>query len=412
MTGEWSFTFAADRLPEFHRLIDKANRRLERAGAPILFDPAISPAFDKLVSLGSGLNVAVPHVTVTLPSLRLSLGDYTFVAALVPEEAGWTVHSAPGESLDGWQRPSIDEWPACDHCKTQRKRVRVYVVREDSTGKLIQLGHNCIQLFTGLEPKGLWALSFDHELKEFSERDEFGSLGSGSRDFGIAIDTVLALSFAYSDGGRAYVSKAKADEWGKESTVERIRMHLFSPPKATSHPNDRGYREYQEYLDFCAKASEVSDELLAAIKASAETLRAGTDYADNMAIILAAESGYVSRRNVGVLASLVAVYRRGLEDAAKRAAQPAPATGFLGEVGDRLKNVEIVARTVKVWEGYYGMTTFLVGTTDSGHTVVWKASGQRNWEPGDRIKLTAATIKAQENYQGTDQTVVTRARVG
>lgn len=408
MSENWSVSFAADRLPEALKLVGKASKRLVKAGGPA-FDPIVSAPFDKIMVEG-GVQIAVPYVTLTLESLRLAIGDFSFVAALVPEEAGWTVHAAPGQSLDGWQRPDKDEWPACDHCHTNRKRVRVYVVRDDRDGKLIQLGHNCIQLYTGIEPKGLWALSFDEVLEEFAGRDE-GGFGGGGRDYGVRIDDVLALSFAYSDGGRMYVSKAKSDEWGKEATVDQIRGHLFSPPKATSHPNDRGYREYRDYLEKGAKADAVDEALLAAIKASAETLSAGSDYGDNMAIILAAESGYVSRRNVGVLASLLAVYRRGLEQEESKKAQPA-AQGFLGEAGAKLKGLEITAKVVKVWEGYYGMTTFLVGATDDGHTVTWKASGARSWEPGDRIKITSATIKAQENYQGTDQTVITRARVG
>lgn len=405
MSENWSVSFAADRLPEALKLVGKASKRLVKAGGPA-FDPIVSAPFDKIMVEG-GVQIAVPYVTLTLESLRLAIGDFTFVAALVPEEAGWTVHAAPGQSLDGWQRPDKDEWPACDHCKTNRKRVRVYVVRDDRDGKLIQLGHNCIQLFTGIKPKGLWALAFDEVLEEFAGRDE-GGFGGGGRDYGVRIDEVLALSFAYSQGGRAYISKARSDEWGKEATVDLIRGHLFSPPKACS-PGSRGYEAYAEYRDAAAKASEVDEALLGAIKASAETLSAGSDYGDNMAIILAAESGYVSRRNVGVLASLLAVYRRGLEQEESKKAQPA-AQGFLGEKGDKLKGLEVTAKVVRVQEGYYGPTTWMVAKTDSGHEVVWSASNARNWEPGDRIKIGSATVKDHKVYNGVDQTIITNGR--
>jgi hypothetical protein len=405
MSENWSVSFAADRLPEALKLVGKASKRLVKAGGPA-FDPIISAPFDKIMVEG-GVQIAVPYVTLALESLKLSIGDFTFVAALVPEEAGWTVHAAPGQSLDGWKRPDVDEWPACDHCHTDRKRVRVYVVRDDRDGKLIQLGHNCIQLYTGIEPKGLWALGFDMVLEEFAGRDE-GGFGGGGRDYGVRIDEVLALSFAYSQGGRAYVSKARADEWGKEATVDLIRMHLFSPPKAAL-PGSRGYEAYAEYLEAGAKAAAVDDALLAAIKASADTLKAGSDYGDNMAIILAAESGYVSRRNVGVLASLVAVYRRGLEQEESRKVAPA-ASGFLGKKGDKLKGLEVTAKIVREQEGFYGPTTWMVAKTDSGHEVVWSASGARNWEPGDRIKIGSATVKDQKVYQGVDQTIITNGR--
>lgn len=418
----WVFSFRADRLDEFHAKMNKANKRLAKSGAP-QFAPEISfedreeyVGNDLLGLRGLGLDpdpaklqtILVRYAVVRLPEYRLSLGDYTFVAALVPEEAGMTVHCAPGQSLDGWVRPPADD-TSCDHCQVKRYRNRLYVVRDDRTGELHQLGHTCIELYTGLEPKGLWALSFDEELREFSGRDE--GLGGGSRDYSVSIDSVLALSHAYSDGGRKYVSRAKADEWGKESTVSRIYGHMFAPPKHAS-PGSRHYEEWAEYLDFAAKAGEVrkDEALLAAIKASAENLRPGTDYADNMHIVLAAESGHVSRRNVGVLASLLAVYRRGLEDEAKREGQPQAAKGFLGKPGDKLRGLEVTAKIVRVSEGYYGMSTWMIAKTDSGHEVVWSASGARPWEPGDRIKIGSLTIKGHGNYQGTDQTVITNGR--
>lgn len=398
----WSLDFAADRLPEFEARIAKANNRLARAGAP-LFAPVISEPWMKSVPVQGG-SILVPFVSASLESYRLTLGDYTFVASLVPEEAGITVHTAPGESLDGFRPEDF----RCDHCKVDRYRTRNYIVRDDKTGQLIQLGHNCIELYTGLKPKGLWVLSYsEDQLAEFAEDEGgWGGGGFGARDYSVSIDTVLALSYVYSDGGRKYISKAKAEEWDRTATVDMVRGHLFSPPKPQY---DR--EGYEAYLAKGREAAALGTDVLDAIRASAATLRPGTEYGDNMAVILAAESGAVSHRNLGILASLVTVYRRNLEDEEERKSAPAPAKGFLGEPGEKLRGLEITAKVVRVWEGYYGPTTFLVASTDDGHTVTWKASGGRDWEPGDRIKLSFAKVKAQEVYQGVDQTQLTGCRV-
>ncbi len=50
----------------------------------------------------------------------------------------------------------------------------------------------------------------------------------------------------------------------------------------------------------------------------------------------------------------------------------------------------------------------MVGKTEDGHVVKWFASGSFSYELGDVVKFEAATVKAHENYQGTDQTVITR----
>jgi hypothetical protein len=420
----WTFAFPADRLGEFQHIIEKANRRLERAGATARFEPSIVRE-DRSITQESGLSITVPYVIATMEQFRLSLGRYTFVARLVPEEAGMTVHTAPGESLEGWVRPAADD-QHCDHCEVKRNRINLYVVRDEETGEFIQLGQQCIQLYTGLEPKGLWALTFDQVIAdEMGESD--GGWGGGRREYSVSIDEVLALSLALTNGGAKYVSKANAEAWNKSSTSGDIQRALFGNfPSAADVRRWPGLaEERQRFLDAIDKAAEIAKDtaLLDAVKASASTLKAGTDYADNMAIILAAESGLVSRWNIGTLGSLVAVYHRTLEREAERKARPQAAAGFIGAVGERVRDFTVTTTSVRQFDGMYGTTTLLVGVTEDGHVVKWFASnppyksvttevgdvvGSRGVEPGDVLHFAAATVKAHDNYQGTDQTVLTR----
>ena len=72
---------------------------------------------------------------------------------------------------------------------------------------------------------------------------------------------------------------------------------------------------------------------------------------------------------------------------ARKAATPRVA-GFIGKVGDRLRDFDVTITVVRSIEGYYGTTTLMVGTTDDGHTVKWFASGYReNWEAGESAAL-------------------------
>lgn len=152
-----------------------------------------------------------------------------------------------------------------------------------------------------------------------------------------------------------------------------------------------------------------SDETIAAIKASVDSVKTGTDYGDNLHIILAAESGRVTFRNIGILGSLVAVYAREQQLAEERKQEAkTTATGFLGEVKERIRNFSITLSTVRELDSDWGTTTLMVGKTEDGHVVKWFASGSFSYELGDVVKFEAATVKAHENYQGTDQTVITR----
>lgn len=388
---------------EFVARIARANKRLAAAGLDARFEVAyedfeikknIASVDHSVVSHHGSVYILEPWVRATLTGpLTLRHGHFTFVARLVPEEAGFTVHTAPGQELGGFV-PRGDT--ACEHCGVDRARTRLYLVRDDRDATIMQLGHTCIELYTGVSPKGLWALTFDEELDKCA-RDEGG--GFGQRDYGAPIDAVIAYSWVHSDHGRAYKS---ATGYGP-STAGRVRTSLFASPNTIPEP-DRAYFE--------AKAAEAAlclrdSALLDAIKDSVTTTFAESDYGRNLRVILAGET--VSGRNIGILASLVKVYARAQQIEAERKAAPKVVSGFVGEIGERVRNISGVATVVSCSENQWGDTTFLVGIADTGHTLVWSASRDLGIERGQRFTITAATVKAHGEYNGTDQTVITRA---
>lgn len=431
----------AYKLDRFNSKVAVANRRLEKAGSDARFEFTFEEFLgrkriggvqnDEGIWVIEGTWVDVPWIRATQASeLRLTLGDYTFLAALVAEEAGVTVHTAPGIDLGGYE-PKGDD--SCDHCQVNRDRVRLYLVRDDRTGEIIQLGHSCIELFTGFSPKGLFALQFDEELRGLGSDDEAG--GYGPRDYHSNVDQVIALAWAYSDHGRDYVS-TKID-W-KVSTAQHVRSHIFGGyPIRRNFPAD--YQGTAAFEKACAayeaavinSAAFLADaDLLAAVKASVASVDESSDYGRNLRVILAGES--VSARNLGILASLVAVYARAVSLELKREteAKRPKAQGFLAPVGTRIKtSIELEVTVLRTREGDYGWSTWIVGITPDGYTVSWNASNRRgfdkwvatgegvedgSWvelEAGDKLVLSAATVKAHENYQGTDQTVITRAKL-
>ena len=400
------------RADEFRNRVAKANRKLTRAmgaGAPqFKFDERVVEEVKRPKEPAKPFYVEYVYFTLASP-FRLTIGDYEFVDRLVPEKAGMTVHTAPGQSLEGWTRPEADD-DHCDHCGVNRRRIQLFVVREKASGNLLQLGSTCIQPYTGVEPKGLWALTFDEELRGLEE-DDLGSEGGGGYgnvDYSVGIRHALAVAYILSDEGRGYVSKNKAYEWDRPSTVSLVKEHILYPPR----PSQKGYKEY---LAEAKKVSEVleNEALIDAIVASAESLRAGTDYADNMHILLAAESGRVTKRNLGVLASLVAVYAREEGRRAERKAKPQAAAGFLAPVKQRIRNFSFTLTTVRTFPTDWGTSTLLIGTTESGHTVKWFASGSLDYKPGDVVKMEAATVKehvpaGSDKYTNADTTVLTR----
>lgn len=390
-----SWEIPAYNLDGFQAKIAQANKKLAKAGLAARFDVTYAE-FDKKVA-NNGVAITAPWIRAELTGpVTLSHGHYTFVASLVAEEAGVTVHTVPGQELGGYT-PKGDA--SCDHCDTDRNRTRLYLVRDDRDGSIIQLGHSCIELYTGIAPKGLWVLTFDETLEEFTREGSEG--GFSQRAYGAAIDTVLAYAFAHADQGRSYVP---ASSTSAPPTAGQVRMSLFGDIRKLKD-QDRAY--------FIAKGVEASGyledtALLDAIKASVTETSETSDYGRNLRVILAGE--HVSGKNVGVLASLVKVYARAQQLEAERKATPA-AKGFIGEVKERVRNISLTLTTVSIWEGNYGCTTLLIGRTADGHVVKWFASGERDYSVGDTLNLEAATVKAHEVYEGQDQTVIARGKI-
>ncbi len=301
--------------------------------------------------------------------------------------------------------------PVCGHCNLKRDRRRLYIVRDERDGSLHQVGHSCIELYTGLKLKGLWALEFGKQLRGFGSDDA----GGGPRSYSAQVDRVLGLAFAFAAEGRSYVSLKAAEFAPTPATAEDVRTALFGKieqPKRKDYRLERDYQRaldsYHRFLENIQKGIAYGEDaaLIAEIKAAADSLAPGTDYADNMHVILAGEN--VSLRNIGILVSLVAVYAREKELAVKREQKEPFAKGFLAPVKTRVRGLEITLTTVKSWEGQWGWTTLLVGRTADNHLVKWFASGEHDYEPGDTLSLKAATVKAHEVYEGIDQTVITR----
>lgn len=390
----------AERVEVFKSKIEQANRKLERAGLDARFEVTYTD-FEKRFGLTSGAEIpaaTAETVFVTEPWVRaemsgplsLAHGHFTFVAALVPEEAGITVHSAPGQELDGFV-PRGDN--ACEHCGVARNRTRLYLVRDERTGAIIQLGHTCIEMYTGVSPKGLWALTYDDTLAEIA----LDRGGPARRPLGASVNAVLAYAYAHSDQGRSYQA---ATGWGV-STGGQVRMSLFGSIHRLKEA-DRAY--------YVAKAAEstvyaADTTLMDAIKSSVDTTDVDSDYGRNLRVILGAET--VTGRNIGILASLVKVYARAKQLEVERAATVL-SSGFIGEVGERIKNITARAKTVVYNEGMYGTTTFLVAITDTGHTLVWGASKSLDVAVGDWFTIAAATVKEHGEFNGIDQTVIAR----
>ncbi|MDI9973826.1 hypothetical protein [Rhodococcus sp. IEGM 1307] len=141
----------------------------------------------------------------------------------------------------------------------------------------------------------------------------------------------IALARAFSEGGRGYISRARARDREIPVTVDTIATAVWG----LAFIRDPAVR--RELDDGAAEARRIraeQPELIDGVLASAETIDAARDCGMNLRTLLAGE--YVSAKSLGIAASLVAVYARQQQLRAERATL---VPGFLAPTGAKVTDL-------------------------------------------------------------------------
>lgn len=379
------FTIYAEHLEKVTDKVDKANRRLAKNGLP-LFSFTTSPAESDREEKG----VEIPKLEVTLNVPEIKHDGWSFIATVIAEQGGTVIHCAPEQTLNGF-RP---ENHRCDHCNINRYRTKSYILRHDD-GTTMQIGSSCIQLFLGVEIKGLWLLEAftQDELDEWN--DERPASGNHSI-YMFDVDKVLRLSMIASNYGKSFLSRSKAMEW-ETATADLVLFYLFPGNKSDNVAESESAHIAADAID-----STIIDEIIVSVMAMNDS-----EYRDNLVSILDSET--VSYRSFGTLVSAVSVWARAKAIEAERKASPI-VSGFIGNAKDKLDGIKATVTLLREIDGAYGTTTLIGFRTEDGHSVKWFASNAPAIALGDAVTLKG-TVKGHETYNGIDSTLLTRCKL-
>lgn len=348
------------------------------------------------------------------PDFYRKENDLTIEAETIALTGEWTLAAAIDFVVDDQSQrvpiirtvPGVEDLPKqyqtttafCDHCKTDRRRNTVYVVR-NAANAFMQVGTDCVETALGVNPALLAAW-----WKVCDEAQHIG--GNGDDDFeyggGREYYTPYAVVRTAVTAIRLYGwKKADTARWeGGMSGGAVVRDLLTSQPA----------RLQEFYPEFLA----VNDEQRAADQAKTEAvlewlpdMPGDTEYAYNVRTLATLKA--VEPRFVGVLGSAVLAHDRML-------ARAEEAKGFinepLGEIGKRLTFTGNLMFE-RAFDGRYGTTHLLVFRTHEGKRVTWFASNDADTlgiEKGKPVTLKA-TIKKIGERDGVLETQVTRGAV-
>lgn len=384
--------------------VAKINKRLTKRGYTGLVELTVGEPYTVTETDETdedGVSVDTVVVDIALSGRPAQYAGWQFVAAVdtIGEGTGasFVLRCAPGMEATADERAILAPY-ACQHCHTIRNnRVYTYLLRNAESGESIQVGKTCMADFLGVPVVPTMFTTSD------TLADEIGGHISGSAPE-FAPEYVVAVAIAMTQG-RGYVSAAKAAEQDTASTASMVSNFLYTPKARARFVEDFPALANP---DTAAAAQMIADVLAAP---------AASEYISNVRAAL--RGATVNPRHIGLVASTVVAHHNITEDAEERAEREAAkaareaakdAITYAGEVGDKITLTGRIIRHQWVSTQYGTSALVIVETGEHVAKLFTSARWADDVAEGDTITVTG-TVKGHQEYEGTRQTVMTRARV-
>ena len=383
------------RLPTLQATLEKVNKRAVKLGCEPVRLAVLGERQSMRTREDGSLRIIVRSV-VALFGLAPKVAGYTFVARVEHTPAGNILARCPVGAADVDLTKFNDVAPVCEHCNMSRARKDTFVVREDATGAVRQIGRNCLADFirdTDVETAlKLWKLLHELTVSD-SEESEFGGGSGGCWN----PSTVEFMAYAVASVATNGFRKSGEDR----STKSDISFLMGRCPRIEdNYVGHMAWKRGQPTPEHTVRAQTVLAWCIAGDDSN--------DYLRNLRI--AATLPNVGRHE-GLLASAPIAYAKHVEGlvAKKREAVEGPKGIHVGVVGKRMELGDLTVVRVRYTENEWGTKTILALEDASGNAITWFASGARDLEAGAVLRSVRATIKEHGEYRGRPQTVVSRA---
>lgn len=382
----WSYDFPAYLYPEMQRRIAACERRAAKAGIEVSLYYTVTE-YARYMGEDEFLVARYEdYIRLDLLTPPIKLAGYTFAGTLTwDDEAGLVTRLVPGITLA--HRPDTCH---CDICHTVRDRKDTYLVIEDATGAQLQVGSGCLERFCGIKPAGFAILTFDPDVDEMMLGWK-GPRGEARYNTRQVLEVALAVI-----AETGWMSRTEARDTGYQATADQVTDVLDN----VWHTVDQ--REWNHAIRVSA-GRRVDDA--ANLIAFVAGMEGDSEYVQNLRAVAACES--VGARNVGLLVSAYAAYKRFVDNAVRAASST---SHHIGKEGERLRGLRVQVVGSRSTDGEFGVTTIVRFRTEDGNVLTWFASGEREFIDGDWVTLTA-TVKAHKAYGGIQETIITRAVV-
>lgn len=368
----------------------------------------------------------VPHLekryVCELTGTEPVIAGYEFVGTVEHEKAGNIVRLSPlAQKLELDTVAYREGAQKCEHCGTIRARKDTFLVREvpdenqelidnylRSIGqapnrKIIQVGSSCLRDFLGHgDPESV--VNYIEALQEFIDEADLDGFRGGGMSSDRYLNTQSYLEqVAAMLRTHGWVSKRAAIETDRISTVERVEDNLWK----LEHPNDK-HTLKEPYVEPDETDRDLAYEALVWLNSTIGTIPANMRNDYQHSLYVAASNREFNVRTKGIVASLLATYRRTLAEEVERANKPVSA--HVGVVGKRQTFQHVLVTRVFDYDNDFGVSHRHMMQTPEGNVLTWQTGTIRLDEGG--LYTVIGTVQDHTEYKGTKQTKLTRCKVG
>jgi hypothetical protein len=411
MTEIKEFKVPAHKLGKLEQQIATLNRRATKLGVtPVELVRVRDEFFEVEDESRPGAVRRVPAVVLTIQGENPKLpGGWKFAATIQHTTEGNIIRSAGANSPESPARFRTAP-PLCEHCQKVRNRIDTFLLINEA-GDFRQVGRNCIADFLGGQSPEHYAFlatffasiqdALTDACDEGDVREYLGS-GGGKLLFKLQHFLTQVAAIVRHEGG--FWSKSAVDKLANpKDPTSAVAVNVMFPPKGLTD-KQRTALEALRPEDRDEKFAEVAltwaREFFGAVPVEARN-----DFQHNMAVVSAQE--YISFREIGLAAYLVEAYRRelGAQEECKRAA----VSNHVGEVGQRLKDLELIVVGCHPFDSDFGGGCFIKFMDGAGNRLTWKASNHSGEDIGAVFKVTG-TVKSHDEWKGIKETRLTRCK--
>lgn len=349
------------------------------------------------IAVDSTRKITAKFIVVEVTGVA-KVNGWRFVATVEHTPNGNIIHSYGDEGIQIPIKYRTTD-PICEHCNTKRHRNDTYLIYNEDTKEWKQVGKSCLRDFTG-------GLDAEHIAKYISYFDEIikGETISSRGSYTPYYCVTDILKYAAECVKHFGYFKRDA----LRSTADRCFEYYLVDTNDLRCPADY-FNQLQQEMAECQFQPDSNNKLVEDAMDWVLNTEDESDYIYKLKVICKAK--YVTRRNLGLLVSLIPSYNRHIERESELKKQAEEAelcpSKHIGNIGDKIE-FDSAAECLTSVDTEYGVSFLYKFIDNEGNIFTWFTS---KWVDKDIKYHVKGTVKGHDEFRGCKQTNLTRCRL-